>query len=353
MSSTEIETAASLMKNSDTTIENPTCINNNNDQPEDIPHLFLWELPESLLFYIVSFVAPPTHRAAVLCHQIAPLCRAAYHKILEESTSSSSSLETEGVASQDESAGFSTSSLLWDAVLQEDYGVHEEEATQLQNTNHHRSKRRCSSRITQLQERPRRACKRLRRSPVHRVRDAHLLIKDHTEIAFYYLTEMTNSSKQKLSKTSLVRLLEEYGPHLRINMIVSSGGLYLVEVCRARHVKEQVILKCVKELIEERGALVNLATQESESSRQTALCVAAVRAMPTVVQYLLQHGADPSVLSSGRFRLHTQPKKTLHCRSVTPLAFAQAMHQAERDVGASEQDLRCLKKCIRLLESQA
>jgi hypothetical protein len=269
----------------------------------------LWELPDELLFYLVSFVAAPTHRATVLCHQLAPLSKAARRAILEEDSSIT----------------------LWDTVLREDYGVADI------STNH-------ASGVT------RRACKRLRRSPVDRVRDAHILIQDNTEIAFFYLSEMVNASKKELTKSKLCRLLAEYGPHLRINKVLSSGGLYLVEVCRARHVKELVVLKCVQELVEQRGALVDLSSNDGGKSNQTALCVAAVRGMPTVVKYLLQRGASRHIRSSGRFRLHTQSKKTLQCKNVTPIEFALAMRDSEKDAGATEDNLSDLNKCIRLLE---
>jgi hypothetical protein len=269
----------------------------------------LWELPDVLLCYLISFVAAPTHRATVLCHQLAPLSKAARRTILEEESSIT----------------------LWDTILREDYGVTDSSCSQASGVK-------------------RRACKRLRRSPVDRVRDAHILIQDNTEIAFFYLSEMVNASKKELTKSKLCRLLAEYGPHLRINKVLSSGGLYLVEVCRARHVKELVVLKCVQELVEQRGALVDLSSNDGGKSNQTALCVAAVRGMPTVVKYLLQRGASRHIRSSGRFRLHTQSKKTLQCKNVTPIEFALAMRDSEKDAGATEDNLSDLNKCIRLLE---
>jgi hypothetical protein len=136
---------------------------------------------------------------------------------------------------------------------------------------------------------------------------------------------------------------------LRLNEVVSSGGLFLVEVCRARNVKEGVILRCVQELVELRGAIVNLCTNEPPSSLN-ALSVAAVRGMATVVKYLLQAKADATIACSGRFRLHTNPKKSLRCDNVTPLQFATSMIEAERAEGATERALRDLVACIRLLE---
>ncbi|EEC44368.1 predicted protein [Phaeodactylum tricornutum CCAP 1055/1] len=266
----------------------------------------VWGLPEEIVFHIVTFVAAPTTRATVLCHQIAPLCRASYRALLNNQQSSAS---------------------LWDKVLREDYGVSQSMADS------------------------RRSCKRLRRCPVERVRDAHVLIQDNTEIAYFYLSEMVQSRcKGDLTRSKMCRLLDEYGPHLRTNTVVSSGGTYLVEVCRARNVKESTILACVKELVESRGAQVDVLTRESPQSSQTALCVAAARGMSTIVQYLLQvHSASRDERSSGRFRLHTAPKKTISFRFQTALEIAEMMKDAESKEGATAQSLVSLNHCIRLL----
>lgn len=257
----------------------------------------------------VGFVASPTHRAHVFCHQLAPLCKAANKAIL---------LEEE------------RSVLLWDAVLVGDYGVDK----------------------SKLKRKGKRSCKRLRRSPCHQVRDAHRMVKDNTEIAFFYLSEMAHATGKKvaLTKKSMVGILQEYGPHLRVNHPVSSGGVFLVELCRARQVKEAVILKCVQVLIERYGAKVNVHTYEAQNSHLTALCVAAVRGMPSVVQYLLQKGASGNEKCSGRFRLSTKSHKSIRCTDATALEFAQAMHQMEVDNGATTSELNNLSKSIRLLQ---
>jgi hypothetical protein len=274
--------------------------------PEGNCLISFWDLPDVLIFRIVTFLAAPTNRAAVLCHTMAPLCRAAYHKILngDEATVSS----------------------LWDMIFVEDYS----------GTVHSRTTR---------------ECKRLRRGPVHRVRDAHCLIKDNTEIAYFYLSEMANSCNgaNKLTKARMIGLLNEYGPNLQLNRTVSSGGLYLVEVCRAKHVKESVILRCVQELVEQRGVMTDLRTSESDASCQTALCVSAARGLHTVVAYLLKRGAAMDIISSGRFALHTRPKKSIRCHHQTALEFATTMRDAELCEGASIGSLRGLQKCISLL----
>lgn len=256
-----------------------------------------WDLPPQILFHICRFVASPTHRALVVT-QLSALNRAAYSMLRSDTE-------------------------LWTILLQEDYGGVQSDPS----------------------KRPRR-CKRLKRGIVDQVKHAHLRIRDNTEIAYYYLSEMTQSSL-KLSK--LCKVLQEYGPHVRLNAAVSSGGVFLVEVCRARNVTEHVILQCVVELVERRGALVNIATHESDRAHMTALCVAAVRGMPTIVQYLLQKKACSLIRSSGRFRLHTI-KRFLHQQNVTALEFANAMADAEVEAGAKRGDLNKLHRCIRLLE---
>jgi hypothetical protein len=280
----------------------------------DTEQISLWSLPDVLLFKIVTYVAAPTNRATILCHVIAPLCRAAYRKVLHGD---------EVIVSP-----------LWDMILVEDYGC-------IQTNQHEAS----STKVY------RRECKRLRRGPIHRVRDAHCLMKDHTEIAYFYLSEMVNSCNgtNKLTKSRMVSLLNEYGPNLRLNQTVSSGGLYLVEICRAKHVKEYVILRCVQTLIEQYGVMIDLRTSESNASCQTALCVAAARGLCTVVEYLVQRGASCDIISSGRFALHTRPKKSIRCSHQTALEFAITMRDAERSEGATESSLDGLRKCIRLL----
>ena len=186
------------------------------------------------------------------------------------------------------------------------------------------------------------------------------LMKDHTEIAYFYVSELCNGSKAgSLNKARLCKVLDEYGPHLRMNEPVSSGGLFLVEVCRARNTTEPSVLKCVKELIERYGAQPNSRTEESNNSRQTALCVSAVRGMSSVVSYLLGKNARTDINSSGRFRLHTQGTRTqnggrkrnrsLRCDNVSPLQFARAMREAEINAGAKSSDLKGLTRCIKLL----
>lgn len=290
--------------------------------------LHIWNLPDVLIFRVVAFVAAPTNRATILCHSIAPLCKAAYEKILPSHEDNM------------------LDSLLWDIVMTEDYGNSTSQSNLVG-----RKRRNNRNPTHQLEQHDRRECKRLRRSSIHRIRDAHRLISDNTEIAYFYLSEMVNctSNGNNLTKVRLVSLLHEYGPNLRFNRPVSSGGLYLVEICRAKNVKEAVILRCTQELVEHWGIQVDLRTSESNISCQTALCVAAARGLHTVVKYLIDRGATLDIISSGRFALHTRPKKTIRCIHQSALEFAITMRDAERLEGATDASLTGLNKCIKLL----
>lgn len=171
----------------------------------------------------------------------------------------------------------------------------------------------------------------------------------NTDYCFYHLEEITTN--KPLTQKRLSQLLHEYGPHLRVNHRTRTGGTLLVSCCRARYGRECDILKCVQWLVEApHHAHVNLEALESDSSNLTPLAVAAVRGMFTVVRYLLQKGASTKIKSTGRFRLHTNKKKTVKLVQALPLEFAQGMRNAEQNEGASSRDLKDLDKCIRLLQ---
>jgi len=220
---------------------------------------------------------------------------------------------------------------LWDLVLRGDYGI-EKSKHEIQ-----------------------RSSKRLKRSPAHQVRDAHKLMIDNTEIAYSALWDLRYSSKKNaLTRQKLICILNEYGPRLMMNRNMASGGNFIVEVCRCRYTSPTTVLHCVQELVEKRGALVNFLTNESKNSYLTALCVASVRGMPKVVEYLLSNGALTSteIKCSAIFRLYKNPKKSLRCTGVIPLEFSQQMLAAEQKEGATRQELKDLNRCIKLLKGE-
>lgn len=80
---------------------------------------------------------------------------------------------------------------------------------------------------------------------------SHNLLLSRTESALLELTEHCQSSKKPLSLPLLQRLLKEHEP-IAINQRVRTGGTFLVELCRARHVSERIILSCIKLLNREK-----------------------------------------------------------------------------------------------------
>jgi hypothetical protein len=242
--------------------------------------------------------------------------------------------------------------ILWEAILEGDYGVSIKDYT----IQHTANTRRASKR-------------RRRQSILGRVKEAHLMVIANTDIAYYYLEELVNSTtttKTCLTKSRLSQLLQEYGPHLRINDRTKTGGTFLVACCRARHCREVDILKCIQLLVETYHANLNLATFETiQSNNQTPLMVAAARGMSTIVKYLLQQqqqlqgtaaaaaasscACSTTVRGTGRFRLHANKKKSIKFVQATPLEVAEQMRAAEWNEGASKRDLKHLDTCIRLL----
>ena len=197
-----------------------------------------------------------------------------------------------------------------------------------------------------------------------------LMLRNQT--AFDVLQELVNSKKKSLSLARLKSLLREFQP-VAINRRVRSGGTYLVELTRARHVKESVILKCIRHLVE-CGANPNVPSAEigtgtlriarrstgsdgirclSESTGRElyALVIAAARGMHTVVAYLLAAGARRDVRGSSRFRLLANMRKTVKGDGLTPLEFALKMKKAEEENGASREDLMGILKVIDILKS--
>jgi hypothetical protein len=69
-----------------------------------------------------------------------------------------------------------------------------------------------------------------------------------------------------------------------------------------------------------------------------------------LVEYLLHADADATNACSGRFGLRANPRRAIQCDNATPLQFATSMIEAERAAEATDQALRGLAECIRLLE---
>jgi hypothetical protein len=218
-----------------------------------------------------------------------------------------------------------------------------------------------SSRFAFHSRTQRRNSKRLRRtSAKNDVIHAHFNLRDQTEMALQEIADMAISKIPKpLSLARLRATLNTYGPVVNIDQRSSIGGTFLVDVIKARCVKENVILVCVKELVEQYGANPNVPATEGATYQHVlkkkdntlpALVVAAARGMSSVVKYLLlKHvGANIHAKGTSRFRLYTNSKKSISgCYS--PLDFAIKMKIAEMEHGAVENQLSSLTECIHVL----
>ena len=219
-------------------------------------------------------------------------------------------------------------------------------------------------------------------------------------------------SPHPLSLSKLRGILKTYGPNLHINQRSAIGGTFLVDILRARYVKEKAILSCVKELVENynaslytpategmsfqstrrrqkkqggvnHGEVTKRSSSSSDSNTSSSdtggninagtynntlppLVVAAARGMPSIVKYMLSKSKDPpgshhnhngvrrmiEMRGSSGFRLFTNPKKSISGKSWTALQFAQNMKDAEMLHGAKDDgDLKTLNECILLLSN--
>lgn len=198
-----------------------------------------------------------------------------------------------------------------------------------------------------------------------------------------------------LSLSKLRQILNTYGPNLHINQRSSIGSTFLVDVLRARHVKENVILNCVKELVLVYNASLFVSAlvdnkKKSSSSRSSSsnsgrdgnelppLVIAAARGMSSIVKFMLSTVSSNSInidndnqqqqqqlqqqhqhlalskerllqmKGTSRFRLFKNAKKSIH-GTFTPLEFVLQMKEAEILHGASKGELKSLNECIKLL----
>jgi hypothetical protein len=282
---------------------------------------YLFNLPEDIFYNILLYLEQPVYISRIIYQQIAPLCSAAKRIVEDDSP-------------------------LWEIIL----GGYYLDGTQPASINAYRAR-------TQ-----RRSSKRLRRTTAKQdVIHATFVLRDQTEMALQEVADMAIAKTPKpLSVARLRAIIHNYGPILNINQRSAIGGTFLVDCCRARCVKESVILACVKELIERFGASPNVPATEGSLHQQVnrkkqhnalpALVVAATRGMPSIVKYLIEHtSAHTNEKGYCRFRLFSNPKKSI-CGFYTPLEFAEKMREAELENGASDVQLRSLNQCIRLLK---
>ena len=232
------------------------------------------------------------------------------------------------------------------------------------------------SRIGQTISSPRRSGRLRPATPKERYIHSYKQLMSRNESALLELQECAHSPKRPLSLSMLKKLLTEHEP-VAINRRVRTGGTFLIEVIRARHVKESVILNCIKLLVVENGANPNVPSAEPGEGFQSTtrplyetsavgrymysstgtqlfpLIIAAARGMPNVVKFLLSVGANPNVRGTSRFRLYSNPRKSVKGVDLTALEFAIKMRDSEVENGIKREDLRGLLRTISLLDNNS
>ena len=321
----------------------------------------LSDLPDEILHGVFTFVADtPSYVGPCICYQLRPLSKK-WKKDLESGRGNLWSLAARNL-SRDYWPNNGGNSSRGAELSSEESS--ERAAKRPRNNRSSSSSTRRSARI-QLA------------SPLEKYKHSYNLLMSRTETALLELTEHVHSSKKPLSLSIMKKILKEFSP-VAINRRVRTGGTFLVEVCRSRHVQESVILKCVKLLIEEHFANPNVPSAEvgqglassttltlgrrsaassgvtcytsSQGRELYAIVIAAARAMPSVVKYLLScKNIDHSLSGSSRFRLFSNPRKSVKGVDLSALEFAIKMSEEEVKNGIASADLKGLNKVISLL----
>lgn len=327
-------------------------------------HCYLSDLPDEILHSIFTFVSDtPSYVGPCICYQLRPLSK----KWKEDLDVGRGNLWA--LATRDLSLDY------WPRNVGTAYSAHDAEVSFEESR---RPAKRPRNYFNNSAANTRRSARIQPASPHEKYKHAYNLLMSRTETALLELTEHVHSSKKPLTLSIMKKILKEFSP-IAINRRVRTGGTFLVEVCRSRHVPESVILKCVKLLIEEHGADPNVPSAEvgqglassttltlgrrsaassevtcytsSQGKELYAIIIAAARAMPSVVKYLLScKNIDHTVKGSSRFRLFSNPRKSVKGVDLSALEFAMKMREEEIENEIAEAELSCLNKVIRLLE---
>lgn len=80
----------------------------------------------------------------------------------------------------------------------------------------------------------------------------------------------------------------------------------LMEICKARGIREATLVQCAKHMLSTMHADVN--ARPSSAHACTPLIIASCRGLPKLVELFLAHGADVHVRGEGRFRVGSTSK---------------------------------------------
>ncbi|CAB9508094.1 expressed unknown protein [Seminavis robusta] len=291
--------------------------------------VLLCDLPTDVLYRILEFTAAPTFRAGVLMRQLAPLCKAA-NVFLTGSLSKG----------------------IWQAVLQREYIVDQASGK------HNKKKSATTYKVT---SNPRRASKRRRKRtdmwgitskvrdsdhPRHSVQEEHLELIARTEEMYYQAEELAdpfngdarkgqmrqciaqNKRPNVLTLTKLRQLLQRFAP-VDISRVSPCTGRTLLQVVCCGDMDEGPTVSCAEYLLQHYDADPNqFSTREEPHGNRPALFFAISRAMPKLVQTLIDAGASLTTTISGKFRRTFDATQSIE-GVFTPSEFALAIKQVE------------------------
>ena len=164
--------------------------------------------------------------------------------------------------------------------------------------------------------------------------------------AFHHAIACSGQDAHDLSVSGLRRAFTRWGPCLLIDR---ASPVYmatvLMEICRARGVREATLVSVVEYAIWTLGADPN-ARPGGDSC--TPLIIAASRGLPRLAAYLLACGADPSPVGYGRFRLCGRAQSLAGRHSA--LAWSSRLLEAEVEAGVAAEHRRALSVSVSLLQ---
>eukprot|EP00470_Lotharella_oceanica_P002104 CAMPEP_0170168214 /NCGR_PEP_ID=MMETSP0040_2-20121228/1342_1 /TAXON_ID=641309 /ORGANISM="Lotharella oceanica, Strain CCMP622" /LENGTH=248 /DNA_ID=CAMNT_0010406417 /DNA_START=146 /DNA_END=892 /DNA_ORIENTATION=- len=166
--------------------------------------------------------------------------------------------------------------------------------------------------------------------------------------------DMCYGGARELSPSWLRHILLKWHPVL-INYVSPAVGCTFLSACsEAKGISERTTISLVRLLIN-RKADVNRIDVDVDGAKTSALCVAAARGRPALIELLLSHGADKEMVCKGQFTVTTN--KTILGGEWNALGWARAMLRHMQDGGRPNSDpgLRAAvakqKRCVALLSS--
>ena len=169
--------------------------------------------------------------------------------------------------------------------------------------------------------------------------------------SFHHAVACSGQDARNLSLAQVRRLVAQWGPCLLVNR---SSPIYnatvLMEVCRARGIKESMLVNVVDYLINECGASP---CANPGVGACTPLIIAASRGMPRLSAFLLACGADPTPQGQGRFRLCGRSASIAGAHSA--LEWTEVLTRAEAEAGVDvelRQDLLTTQRLLQMVADE-